>query len=231
LTKAFSIGTAGCNFKCGFCQNWSISQVPNKKGEYISPSEVVDLAIKYKTKSIAYTYNEPTIFYPYIKDIAIKAKEKGLKNIMVSNGFMSKEVIHDMFGVIDALNIDLKSFNSKYYKKDLLGNLDVILENLILMKELGFWIEITTLVVPTKNDSIEELNNIASFIANKLGKETPWHISAFYSNYKEMDLPRTPIETLEMAQKIGKKNGLKYVYMGNVGMKYKIDERSHGIFE
>ena len=240
LTKAFSIGTAGCNFKCGFCQNWSISQIGKKQlvsdlesgfKKYFSPSKVVELALKYDTQSIAYTYNEPTIFYPYIKDIASLAKKNGLKNIMVSNGFMSKEVINDMHGLIDALNVDLKSFNKQYYKKKLVGDLDVILDNLILMKQLGFWIEITTLVIPTKNDTEEELNQIASFIAQKLGKYTPWHISAFYPDYKENNLPRTPVESLEKAYKIGIKNGLKYVYMGNIGKKYKVDpNKDHGIF-
>jgi pyruvate formate lyase activating enzyme len=152
---------------------------------------------------------------------------------MVSNGFMSQEVIYDMVGVIDALNIDLKSFDNKYYKKELNGNLDKILDNLKLLKKLGFWIEITTLIIPTKNDSKEELNNIAEFIANNLGIETPWHISAFHPDYKEIKLPKTPIKTLKKAYKIGIKNGLKYVYMGNIGLKIErnFDETTEGVFK
>jgi len=252
-SRALSIGTIGCNFKCPFCQNWSISHNHQKislnsslltngykstiegfdKDNYISPLKIIEIALRTSVESIAYTYNEPTIFYPYLKNIAILAKENGLKNIMVSNGFMTKAVIKDMVGVIDALNIDLKSFNSDYYKKNLSGDLNIILENLILIKELGFWVEITTLIIPTKNDSESELTKIASFIANKLGKEVPWHISAFHPDYKETNLPRTPLNTLKKAYDIGKKTGLKYIYIGNAGLaeQRNFNEDTEGVFE
>ncbi len=237
-SRAFSIGTIGCNFKCPFCQNWSISQTHDEisiepssvnnrhrkliegftKDNFISPSKIVELALKSKAESIAYTYNEPAIFYPYIKDIALLAHKHNLKNIMVTNGFMSMEVIMDMKGIIDALNIDLKSFNANYYKKVLGGNLNVIMENLILMKELDFWIEITTLIIPTINDSVQELTKIADFISENLGNHIPWHISAFHPDYKEQNLPRTSLEILQKAYQIGKKAGLKYVYIGNMGL-------------
>jgi pyruvate formate lyase activating enzyme len=218
-TRAFSLGTIGCNFKCPFCQNWSISQekaVHSK--EYFEPRNIVEMALKYECASIAYTYNEPTIFYPYAKDISILAHEKGIKNIFVTNGFESSEVIDDMVGIIDAANIDLKSFNHDYYKKELGGGLEVILENLKHFKRNGIWVEVTTLIVPTKNDSDAELTAIASFIAKELGKETPWHISAFHPDYHEQGLPATSVETLKRAEAIGQRTGLKHIYIGNVGL-------------
>ncbi len=218
-TKTLSLGTVGCNFKCSFCQNHGISQerVINKE-KYYSPEDIVKLAIFNKCDSISYTYNEPTIFYPYIRDIAILAHQNGLKNVFVTNGFESTEVLHDMAGLIDAANVDLKSFNEKYYKKELGGNLEKLKENLKLFKQLGIWIEITTLIIPTINDSDEELEAIATFISNELGNITPWHLSAFHPDYKLLDIGRTPISTLQKAYKIGKDAGLFYVYMGNAGL-------------
>ncbi|MGD9554769.1 MAG: AmmeMemoRadiSam system radical SAM enzyme [Arcobacteraceae bacterium] len=215
-TKTLSLGTIGCNFHCPFCQNWGISQekhIDNR--HYYSPSDIVQSALKYKCASISYTYNEPTIFYPYAKDIAVEAKKAGLKNIYVSNGYESHEVIMDMKGVIDACNIDLKSFNPNYYKQ-LGGKLDPILKNLKTLKSLGIWLEVTTLIVPTKNDSLQELNAIASFIRNELDENTPWHISAFHPEFKEQNLPKTSLALLQKAYAIGKEVGLNYVYVGNV---------------
>uniref|UniRef100_UPI004048E3AD AmmeMemoRadiSam system radical SAM enzyme n=1 Tax=Aliarcobacter sp. TaxID=2321116 RepID=UPI004048E3AD len=216
-SKSLSLGTVGCNFKCSFCQNHGISQEKNiDKSRYLSPKEVVQLAIKHKCKSISYTYNEPTIFYPYAKDIAIEAKKYGIKSVYVSNGFESSEVIDDMKGIIDAVNIDLKCFNETYYKKNLGGNLNQVLKNLKHFKQNDIWLEITTLIVPSKNDSIEELEKIAKFIKNELDIFIPWHISSFHPDYKDLDLPRTSFESLKQAFEIGKKEGLKYVYIGNI---------------
>ena len=217
-SKSFSIGTVGCNFHCSFCQNWGISQEKHiNKSNYYSPTDLARYGYENRCRSMAYTYNEPTIFYPYAKDIAIEAKKLGLKNIYVTNGFESSEVIDDMKGIIDAANVDLKSFDAKYYKKNLGGNLDKILENLKHFKQNGIWIEVTTLIVPTQNDSDEELEKIATFISGQLGAETPWHISAFHPDYKELKLPRTSIHTLKRAYDIGKKAGLHHIYIGNVG--------------
>ncbi len=217
-TKTFSIGTVGCNFHCSFCQNWQLSQTHNiDKSKYFSPKDIVDLTLYYECESISYTYNEPTIFFPYIEDIAALAHEKGLKNIMVSNGFESKEVREAMVGLIDAANIDLKSFNEKYYKKNLGGRLEVILDNLKFFIKNGIHTEITTLIVPTQNDSDEEINAIASFIADELNVNVPWHISAFHPDYKELELPRTPLETLLHAKSIGESYGIKNIHLGNVG--------------
>ena len=216
-SKALSFGTVGCNFKCPFCQNWQLSQEHTvDKSRYVSPNMMVDMAQEYACESIAYTYNEPTIFYPYAKDIAIEAKKRGLKNIYVSNGFESDEMIDDMVGIIDAVNIDLKSFDDKYYRKILKGGLQEILDGLKHFKKNGIWVEVTTLIVPDDNDSDEELTKIAEFIANELDPQTPWHISAFHPDYKVLDKHRTPESTLERAMKIGKKAGLKYIYKGNV---------------
>ncbi len=217
-SKSFSLGTVGCNFHCPFCQNWTISQTHNiDKSNYYSPELIVKLALENGCKSIAYTYNEPTIFYPYARDIALEAKKYGIKNVFVSNGFESTEVINDMPGIIDAANIDLKSFDAKYYQKELGGNLQKILDNLKLFVKNGIWIEVTTLIIPTKNDSDEELNQIAKFIADELGVNIPWHISAFHPDYKQQDLPPTSVDTLKRAYDIGKNVGLEYVYMGNIG--------------
>lgn len=216
-TKTFSIGTVGCNFHCSFCQNWQLSQTDIiDKQHYYTPEDIVKLALHYNCESISYTYNEPTIFYPYIKDIATLAQNKGLKNIMVTNGFESVEVRESMVGLIDALNVDLKSFDDKYYKKNLGGKLEVVLDNLQFFVKNGIHTEITTLIVPTQNDSQKELEKITSFIENELGNDTVWHISAFHPDYKEMELPRTSLETLKRAREIGYNKGLKNIYLGNV---------------
>lgn len=216
-SKTLSLGTVGCNFKCSFCQNWRLSQRSSfEKDNYYSPEDIVQLALKNHCKSISFTYNEPTIFYPYAKDIAIEAKKNGLKNIFVSNGFESSEMIDDMKGLIDAVNIDLKCFDETYYKK-LGGKLDVVLRNIEHFYKNGIWIEITTLIVPTKNDTKSEIEKIANFIAS-LDKTIPWHLSAFHPSFKEEKLPNTPVDSLKMAFVIGKSVGLEYVYLGNVGI-------------
>jgi len=216
-STSLSLGTVGCNFRCSFCQNHSLSQEHNiDTSHYYSPQKIVSLAKEHTCASIAYTYNEPTIFYPYAKDIAIEAKKEGIYSIYVTNGFESAEMIEDMVGVIDAFNVDLKCFDKLYYKK-LGGTLQVVLDNLKRIHQLGLHVEITTLIVPTKNDSNEELENIASFIANELDSDIVWHISAFHPDYKELSLARTSSQTLKRAYEIGKKAGLNYVYIGNAG--------------
>ena len=218
-SKAFSLGTVGCNFHCPFCQNWNISQTTNiDKSRYFSPKDIVQLAVENGSKSIAYTYNEPTIFYPYAKDISLEAQKYNLKNIFVTDGYESKEVIEDMVGVIDGANIDLKAFNKSYYQKSLGGDLQKVLDSIKLFVQKGIWVEITTLIVPTKNDSDSELKDIANFIAKELGVYVPWHISAFHPDYKEQGLPKTSIELLNRAYAIGKEAGLYYIYMGNIGV-------------
>jgi AmmeMemoRadiSam system radical SAM enzyme/AmmeMemoRadiSam system protein B len=218
-TKTLSIGTVGCNFKCSFCQNHGISQEQTvNTSRYYPPLDIVNLALKNRCDSISYTYNEPTIFYPYIRDIAILAKKYGLKNIFVSNGFESFEVLKDMSYLIDGANIDLKSYDDKYYKQKLGGDLEKLKTNLKLFKKLNIWIEITTLIIPKLNDSDEELGKIAHFISSELGVDTPWHLSAFHPDYKMLNRKNTTIESLQNGYTIGKKYNLSYVYMGNAGL-------------
>lgn len=216
-SNSLSLGTVGCNFHCSFCQNFGISQEKKiDKTSYLSPQDVALIAKQKGCKSISYTYNEPTIFYPYARDIALEAKKYGIKSVFVSNGFESKEMIDDMKGIIDAINVDLKSFNKKYYKKELGGNLEQVLENLIHFQKNGIWLEITTLLVPTKNDSKEEIGEIIKFIKENLGVNVPWHISAFHPDYKELNLPKTSFDKLKTAYDMAKEEGLNYVYIGNV---------------
>ena len=216
-SKVLSFGTVGCNFKCPFCQNWDISQEHKINEEIeVSPEQMVALALEHGAEAIAYTYNEPTIFYPYAKDIGLIAKEKGLKNIFVSNGFESPDIIEDMASWVDAANIDLKSWDNAYYKKELKGGIEEIKDTLRRMVKAGIWVEVTTLIIPGENDSDRDLTEMAEFIANDLGKHVPWHLSAFFPNYKMMDHEATKVETLKRAKKIGEKAGLAYIYLGNV---------------
>ncbi|WP_331774223.1 AmmeMemoRadiSam system radical SAM enzyme [Sulfurospirillum sp. 1612] len=216
-TQALSLGTVGCNFKCPFCQNWEISQEHTiDERIMIEPQQIVELAIKKGAKSIAYTYNEPTIFYPFAKDIGVLAKEHGLKNIFVTNGFESPEVLNDMQQWCDGANVDLKSWNEDYYKKTLKGGLDAVKNTLKTMVSLGIWVEITTLLIEGENDSNADLKAMASFIADDLGAHIPWHLSAFHPDYKMQNHHATTLKTLKRAQKIATDAGLYYVYMGNL---------------
>jgi len=218
-SKVLSFGTVGCNFKCPFCQNWDISQEHSVNEEIkVSPQQMVELALQEGANAIAYTYNEPTIFYPYAKDIGVLAKEKGLKNIFVSNGFESKEMIEDMATWVDAANIDLKSWDDSYYKKILKGELEEVKDTLRRMVKAGIWVEVTTLLIEGDNDSDDALEEMAAFIANDLGTQVPWHLSAFSPNYKMLDHDTTGLDTLQRAQKIGQRAGLKHIYLGNVAV-------------
>jgi len=218
-TYAYSIATAGCNFRCPFCQNWTISQVSagngNSEGYELKPEEVVREAVRNGCRSISYTYTEPTVFFEYAYDTAVLAKEKGLKNSFVTNGFMTKEALDEISPYLDAANVDLKFFSDDSYKKICKGALQPVLDSIKHMIKLGIWVEVTTLVVPGQNDSEEELRATARFIA-ETGKGIPWHISRFHPDYKELDLNPTPVSTMEKAADIGRKEGLKYVYLGNM---------------
>ncbi len=213
-TKTFSIGTIGCNFKCDFCQNFDISQETNIIiGQDYSPEQIVDEAIKTGCKSIAYTYNEPIIFSEFIHDTAKLAKNKGLKNIMVTNGYWSNESFEYLKDLVDAVNIDLKGDN-KYYQRFCKAKLQPVLETIKLCHKHKIHIEITTLLVPNENDDEKQIEFIAKFIAS-VDKNIPWHISRFFPMYKMLGKEITPKASLEKANKIGKKY-LKYVHLGNV---------------
>jgi pyruvate formate lyase activating enzyme len=221
-STSFSIATVGCNFQCGFCQNWQISQVKEARKlrlrpQEVSPEEVVASAKHVGSTSISYTYTEPTIFFEYAYDIAQLAKREGLYNVFVTNGFMSEEAIRMIQPYLDAANIDLKSFSDDYYRKLCKARLDPVLKSIELMKNLNIWVEVTTLVVTGQNDSEEELKKIANFIAG-VDKAMPWHVSRFYPQYEMDHLEATPPEILNRAYEIGKEAGLRYVYLGNVGV-------------
>jgi pyruvate formate lyase activating enzyme len=218
-TQSFSISTVGCNFRCPFCQNHNISQHNNiDRDKYFTPQEIVSMAQIRGARSIAFTYNEPSIFYPFAKDISTIAKSNDIKSVFVSNGYESKEVINDMVGVIDAINVDLKSFDDKYYKKVLKGKLQYVLDNLVLIKQNNIWLEITTLIIPDINDSSDTIKKMAQFIYNNIGENTPWHLSAFHPDYKMNNHPATKISSLQNAYNIAKDEGLKYVYIGNTSL-------------
>lgn len=221
-TKSLSLATVGCNLACHSCQNWTISQGPKifgrVGGDEALPKKIVELAIKNNLPSISYTYTEPTVFLEYALDTMKLAKKKGLKNIWITNGFLSKETLSLIAPFLDAANIDLKSFDDEFYKKYCGARLQPVLDTLKRLKEKKIWIEVTTLVMPGLNDSKAIFKDIANFIKKELGKDTPWHISRFCGaiSWKMQNVPDTPIETLKKAERIGKEAGLKYVYIGNV---------------
>jgi len=218
-SKSYSIAAVGCNFNCEFCQNHEISQMPRSTlmimGEEISSAEIVERAKKSGSATIAYTYTEPTIYFELAYETAILAEEHGIKNVFVTNGFMTTEAIETIRPYLIAANVDLKSFRDDFYKKQCGARLEPVLESLRKMKEMGIWVEITTLLIPSLNDTDKELEDIAGFIAG-LGKETPWHISRFHPQFKMLDTPATPVYSLHRAVEIGRQAGLKYVYCGNV---------------
>jgi pyruvate formate lyase activating enzyme len=217
-SPSYSIATVGCNLSCRNCQNWEISQVDKNSqitGRDTNPEEIVKNTINTGCKSIAYTYTEPTIFYEFAYDCATLANAKGIKNVFVTNGYINNEPLEKISHLLDACNVDLKSLKDKTYKKIYGGRLDPVKNSIKLMKKLKIWIEITTLVIPTVNDSLEELKDIAHFIKD-LGEETPWHISAFYPNHLMRDTPPTPVSTLKKARETGINEGLRYIYTGNI---------------
>jgi len=216
---SFSIATVGCNFKCTHCQNSDISQMPvdhaRIMGQDISAEQIVQMAEKNDCKSISYTYTEPTVFMEYALDVAKIAKDRGLKNVFVTNGYMTKEVLNDVHTYMDAANVDLKGFTEEHYHSVCGARLKPVIDTIRLMKQLGVWVEVTTLVIPTVNDSEDELRKLAEFIFS-MGPEVPWHVSRFHPTYKMNNLPPTPIKTVIKARLIGLEVGLRYVYTGNI---------------
>jgi pyruvate formate lyase activating enzyme len=218
-SNSFSIATAGCNFRCLHCQNYDISQMPRTRdviiGKTLSPEDIVALAKQTGCKSISYTYTEPTIYFEYAYDIAKRASQEGLKNIFVTNGYITDGPLRKIGPYLDGANIDLKAFTEGFYKKICGAKLQPVLDAIRLYRELEIWIELTTLIIPTHNDSQHELEQIASFI-RELGPDIPWHITAYHPTYRLTDQPRTPVKTLIQAREIGLRMGLRYVYIGNV---------------
>jgi len=219
-TEIYSFAAVGCNFRCPWCQNWEISQSPKPNnpidGKIITPEEHVEQALTYGCPSIAYTYTEPTIFVEYALDTMKLAKEKGLKNVWVTNGYMSKETLDNIIPYLDAANVDFKGPDDSVYINYCQGKAINIMENIRYLHEAGIHNEITTLIVPGINDKPQQLEAIAQFIANELSTDVPWHVTRFFPAWKMIELPPTPMETMKMAYETGKKAGLKFVHMGNV---------------
>lgn len=219
-TATLSFGTMGCNLSCAFCQNYGLSQPPRQgrpiAGEPVTPAELVAAARRSGAASISYTYSEPTIFFELMTETADLAHEAGLKNILVSNGFQSPQCLTALSGRIDAANIDLKAMNPDFYERICGARLGPVLANLARMRKLGWWLEVTTLLIPGANDDPAELRRLADFLVDKLGADTPWHLSRFHPDYAMRDRPATPLESLERAYAIGREAGLRFVYVGNV---------------
>lgn len=217
-TQAFSVATAGCNFRCKYCQNWSISQFPpeDTDNENISPEDIVGGALRANCPTIAYTYTEPSIFYEYMLDTAKIARSKGIKNMYHSNGSLNSAPAEELAQYLDGANIDLKAFNQDFYSNVSAGYLETVLTTLKILKKRGTWVEITNLVVPSLNDDLIQLKEMSIWIKENLGEETPVHFSRFWPQYKLMNIAPTPVSTLESAREIAQAAGLKYVYIGNV---------------
>lgn len=217
-TKSFSIATAGCNLRCKFCQNWEISQLDPQSVDtaFIAPEEIVRQAKASGSKTIAFTYTEPAIFYEYMLDIAKIARKEGIACVMHSAGFINEEPLRNLAPYLAAANIDLKGFSEKYYSSFCEGSLESVLKSLKVLKEEGVWLEITNLIVPAANDSDEDIRNLCRWVKDNLGADTPVHFSRFFPMYKLLDLSPTPLKSLIKARDIAKEAGLRYVYIGNI---------------
>ena len=218
-TRVFSMGTAGCNMGCFFCQNWDISKSRSDQvhSSHVPPEDVALLAIKNNCPSIAFTYNEPTIWGEYVIDICRAAKERGLNTVMVTNGYITYDAFHDIYDHVDAANVDLKSFTENFYGRITLTHLQPVLDMLKWLKnETNVWFEITNLIIPTLNDGADEFRRLADWIFENLGPDVTLHFTAFHPDFKLRDKPRTPPETLHAARAIALEAGLHYVYEGNI---------------
>ena len=210
----------GCNFRCLHCQNYNISQPEagsvEHSGRFVAPESIVERALAAGCRSISYTYTEPTIFFEYAYETAVLARAAGLKNVFVTNGYIGREALATIAPYLDAANIDLKAFSDSFYREVVGASLSEVLDCIRDYKNHGIWLEITTLVIPNRNDSEEELGGLARFIATELGVDTPWHVTQFAPTYRLTDEPRTPLATLRTAHRLGREAGLNYVYEGNV---------------
>jgi pyruvate formate lyase activating enzyme len=218
-TLSFSIATVGCNMHCLHCQNAEISQMPFDGGRIagrdLSPDDAVSMALAGNCRSISYTYTEPTVYFEYAHDTARRAAEAGLKNVFVTNGYIEPGPLEAIQPWLHGANVDLKSFRDSFYRRVCRARLAPVLDTLKRMRSLGIWLEVTTLLIPGRNDGEDELRDMARFLY-ALGEDVPWHVSAYYPTYKMTDRPRTPVRTLRRAWEIGREEGLLFVYTGNV---------------
>lgn len=218
-SRSYSVAAVGCNFQCGFCQNWQISQWPRgtdgaMPGEPLAPEEIAASAERYGCASVSYTYTEPTIFFEYARDAALAARRRGLKNVFVTNGFMTPEALDLAAEWLDAANVDLKAWDDAFYRGLCKARIEPVKATIRRMHEKGIWVEATTLVVPGQNDDPAQLKGIAEFLAS-VSPDLPWHVSRYHPDF-EMHEPETPAATLSRAVEIGRKAGLRFVYAGNV---------------
>lgn len=217
-SPSFSMATMGCNLSCRFCQNNSLSMVINEHhlfGKEIAPEQLVDMALKEKASSISYTYSEPTIYFELMLETAKIAKDKGLKNVMVSNGFMSEKALELIAPYMDAANIDLKAYSDEFYRKFCGARLQPVLETIKNMHKMKIWIEVTTLLIPGLNTDKDQLKELISFIL-EVDAHIPWHVSRFFPQHKMKDMPITATDTIYLALEKGKEMGLKHLYGGNM---------------
>jgi pyruvate formate lyase activating enzyme len=216
---SYSVATVGCNFNCLFCQNSDISQMPREAGRVVgrtfSPEDLVEAALEEGCRSISFTYTEPTIFYEYARDCARLASREGLKNVFVTNGYMTAQALDDIDGVLHAANVDLKSFSDEFYRTMTGARLKPVLDSIRRMWEMGVWVEVTTLLIPGRNDSPDELRSLAAFLVS-VSPDIPWHVSRFHPTYRLLDVPPTPVESVERALAIGREEGIRFVYGGNI---------------
>lgn len=219
-SRSFSIASPGCNFDCQWCQNWEISQgdsaVAAARCPYTPPQDVVSAAKRESCLSISYTYTEPTVFFEFTQDVGILAREAGLKNVYVSNGYMSPQTIALLARWLDAANVDIKAFSDEVYRKHIGARLQPVLDACSLLKQAGVWLEITTLLIPGLNDDEAQIRGLTRYIVRELGAETPWHVSRFFPQYKYQNTDATSVGSIEKAMEIGKAEGLRYVYAGNI---------------
>ena len=221
---SYSIAAPGCNFRCSFCQNWQISQLPRLTQVTLPaqtpPDAIVSAARRYRCASISYTYTEPTVFFEYAYEVMGLAHQAGLANVFVTNGYMSPDCLETLRQpdglLLDAANVDLKAWSDRFYREQCGARLQPVLDSLRLMKKLGIWVEVTTLLIPGLNDDEGELRELAAFLVHDLGSDTPWHVTRFHPDYRLTDVSPTPLSTLERAREIGLNAGLQFVYQGNV---------------
>ncbi|MFA4840018.1 MAG: AmmeMemoRadiSam system radical SAM enzyme [Candidatus Neomarinimicrobiota bacterium] len=228
-TTAVSVATAGCNVQCKFCQNWNIAQVKPEdiSFEYLSPEALVGLTKSRQSPTIAFTYNEPTVFTEYILDTAAVAKQRGIHSVMISNGFIQKQPLLDLCKVLSAYKVDFKAFSEKFYSEVVSGSMKPVLDTMVRIKEQGVWLEIVNLVIPTQNDDRNSLRELSRWVVNNLGIDTPVHFTRFHPQYRMNNLPPTPTRTLETAYEIAREAGIRYVYVGNIPQNQKENTYCH----
>lgn len=216
--QALSVATAGCNMECQFCQNWQISQTRPEELRTVDlpPARLAREAQRTASPIMAYTYTEPVVFYEYMRDTAREGRNRGIRSVMISNGYIQPDPLRELCGVLDAVKVDLKAFQEGFYRDLCDGTLEPVLETLEILRETGIWYEIVYLVVPTLNDNMDEIGQMSEWIRSRLGPEVPVHFTRFHPTYKIQNLPATPVSTLEKARRVALDAGLHFVYLGNV---------------